>query len=920
MKPQDRTTMKKTIILLLVLFLTQSISPQLRRAMLVEARHETSGPNGEHDPRMHAGNRAEEVLPDTVYCTRIKKQHGWYVPLKTISEENARHVGVVYRFTNRNARGRWCKMESINGRGEAVPSGLSPYILNIYTSDSDMSADPKWVEKLKTTCTFELIPDPSGTDIIQERALDKDGNIVYLFSRTPIGRDNNGYEQYVGTYKDCYGLPAEMRKEPGYTYGTLVLITEDRWGNDWIVEYMDAAGITRPNSFGVSAEYYVCDDRGRVLRMESRDAKGRLVAGIMGSCGVEYTWSGYDISSVTFMDASWKPARMLSSRPYDGNEGGIRINSRYDRYGRQTELFYTLEDGVVPDCNVSGIHRITYSYNDYGDITEVRFFGPDNRPVNNRYSEIAIVKKEYDGKGRVTEQLNLDMNENPAVTELYPSRSRYGYDESGRKVMIEEYSAKSGLEELVYKYERTGNRIYEMLGDGTYEIDSLDSEGRLLSVSHHDRDGSRRTLFSGWAGKVIKYGDEKGKNVQTVLYLDSEGNQVNVGTSGSKYVKATDSLSYTSKSFCYDKDGHLIETVATVFDTTFTKIRRIYDINRYGNPCRSGGYNGERWYAAEALYSCKDELSSFIGRDEFGERDYIDNPSSGELYYYRSLNAKGYNKFYDENNDVITDFRMLRNELPKVMSVEVTDSVAYSYGLMDNDVILVYGQYSADLDEVPTLNDIMSKWALYTIMEAGEERRMVVFRVDPVTLECKLVEIPSLKGPEHDTGFIAHVRYLTKAQKARIEKTIDENIKSDNPLVAWSDFDRGNIYAGERPIIIVYPDMCRNVRYKPFQQKITSPAILLASSMRNKNMTWRNGMELSAFADILAFRELKSAIYVTGDYAFTGDMSSVITYEQKKDKIEADWIYSHVNESVYRKIQKLWKKTARMRGNEYVHR
>lgn len=909
--------MKKQILLLLLfLFVAEGVCPQLRRAMLVDMKKERARIYDGGVPGQKYRCREKTHLPDTVYGISIKKQHGWYAPLKTVSEETARHHALVYRFTERNAKGRWCKMETVNGRGAYVPSGLSPYILNIYASDSDLSADAKWVETLKTTCVFELVPDQSGVNLIQERALDKDGNIVYLFSRTPIGPDKEGREQYVGSYKDCYGLPAEMRNDPGYTYGTLVMITEDEWGNDRMVEYMDASGVIKLNSAGVAAECYVYDAEGRVLRKELRDANGMLAADNTGNCGCEYSWAGYDMTAVTYMDTEWKPMRTYSARISDVNGGVVRINRRHDSYGRTAELFYTSADGIVPDCNASGIHKIAYTYNAYGDVAAIRFYDTEMRPINNRHTGIAVVKMEYDTVGRLTELLNLDKDENPAVTELYPSRKRNVYGENGELVRIEEYSAHTGLEELVYKYEKSDDRIYEMLGDGTYEIDSLDARGRLVSVAYYDYDGSRRTSLAGWAERTVEYDDCAGKTVQTGVYLDSDGEPVNVGDTGAKHVKETDSLSCMSKSYYYDKRGNLIETVATVFDTAFAKVESIYDINGFGVPCRSGGYKGLRWYRADAMYSCKDEFSSFMGRDEFGERDYID-VASGPLYYYQRISAKGHNKYYDENNDVIADFNMLRDELPKVMSVEVTDSAAYAAGIKDNDVILVYGDYAADFAEIPTLDDFMSEWAMCSAFGAGKERRMVVFRVDPATLEYGLVEIPSLKGQDSELGFTAHVRYLTKKQKTRIEEAIDENIKSDAPLVAWGDFDKGCVYAGDNPVVIAFPETVRNARYMPFRQMVPSPAILLASRVKDKDMAWRYGMDLEAFSDIQAFKKLKTAVYVACDYLFTCDMKNTAAFEQKRESVDAVWLYCRVNDHIYRQILKLGKKAEKMHWGKY---
>ena len=146
---------------------------------------------------------------------------------------------------------------------------------------------------------------------------------------------------------------------------------------------------------------------------------------------------------------------------------------------------------------------------------------------------------------------------------------------------------------------------------------------------------------------------------------------------------------------------------------------------------------------------------------------------------------------------------------------------------------------------------------------------------------------------------------MTKKQKKRIEEAIDENIKSDAPLVAWGDFDKGCVYAGDNPVVIAFPETVRNARYMPFRQMVPSPAILLASRVKDKDMAWRYGMDLEAFSDIQAFKKLKTAVYVACDYLFTCDMKNTAAFEQKRESVDAVWLYCYVNDHIYRQILKL---------------
>ena len=99
---------------------------------------------------------------DTLYCTRTKKQNGWFAPLDTISKEVASHRNHCFRFTNKNQAGNWSRMESIDGYGNYVKETMNPYILKLGSSKTDQDANQEWIEKLKTICIYEFIADYSG--------------------------------------------------------------------------------------------------------------------------------------------------------------------------------------------------------------------------------------------------------------------------------------------------------------------------------------------------------------------------------------------------------------------------------------------------------------------------------------------------------------------------------------------------------------------------------------------------------------------------------------------------------------------------------------------------------------------------------------------------------------------------------------
>ena len=196
-----------TIFLCFQLFVAaQSLRQQMTEWIVKKAEQSLSN---------QPSNRVSAVAktdPDTVYCLSTKKQHGWFMPMDVVSLKYAKQHGDYIMFTRKNSASHWTKLETFDAYGNRKSGRWTPYIL----SNDDPQGDENWIKKVKTGCICEMISDPQGEKVVQERVYDKDMNLVFSFSHSPIGE-----RKYIGSYKDVYGLPAEMRKDSTFTYGTL---------------------------------------------------------------------------------------------------------------------------------------------------------------------------------------------------------------------------------------------------------------------------------------------------------------------------------------------------------------------------------------------------------------------------------------------------------------------------------------------------------------------------------------------------------------------------------------------------------------------------------------------------------------------------------------------------------------------------
>lgn len=808
---------------------------------------------------------------DTIYCTQTKKQHGWFAPMDTITKEIACHRNHYYRFTRKNSAGNWERMECLDGYGKYRTGTMMPYILKLGTaSESDQTAKKDWIDKLNKTCIYDFISDYTGKTIIQERAYNEERNIVYSYSRVPIG--NN---QFNGSYRDMNGLPAEMREEVNYVYGTLVRITEDQWGNDSIIQYIDAKGVAKLNSDSVAREVYICDKYGHVLKQQSQNSDGSLAIDNWGNCGIEYEWTDkHLIKSATYMDDNWRPMRMPAKRGVTGRENVIKTNYEYDEYFRQTSEYYTDEKGN-PDINTLGTHKILSEFDKHGNL--VAQYGYDLQehlsPINE--SQVAVEKYSFDPKGNLTDVVFLDKNSKPCSTAGYLSRVHLEYDKDGNQILDERYSAESGTETLCSKEEIRKDYKYTLWNDGTSRIDSLDLKGRTTFVGFYGKDGNYE-MTEGRAYERYTYIDEIGKSISEEIDYDEQGKKVDVNGI-CRTVILTDSTTWTQTKWRYDSKDVLKESFIHRYSPNFEELIGQNDANSIGIMSRSGGSSSVRLYNGNVLRNANGDFVSIYGTDEFGEPDYI--TSNSMTYYYQKQFPHSSTKFYNENNNVIENESNFKDTLPKIMSIEVTDSSAYKLGIRDNDLIICFGNYSVNLEEVRSCTDFRREWSIRSVLDATDNKRMIVFRItDAAKNEYGIYEIKGLNGTCSELGFIPHMRFLTEKQKNRITDAISSEISKDNSLISSSDIKKKNYNEGDNMILLSYTDLYREVRNEPYGSTVKDPAILLGTCIKDRGLRWsiEDKNSTSSFEEMLNTRWYKATNYPTWQFYFTSNGKDVI--------------------------------------------
>ncbi len=819
------------------------------------------------------------ATPDTVYATQTYKRNGWFGPLDEISAEDARHRDMSVRFTRRSPKGKWLRLETVNAYGDYVGGGFGPYLIKL-GNEGDSGADRAWAERLATTCIYDLIPDASGDNVVQERAYDKDMNLVYIYTRTPIGTDDRGRRRYVGNYRDYLGRPAEMRPDSTgrYTYGSLVMLTEDRYGNDSIVEYMDARGVKKPNGDGVAMEVYTYDSRGDCVRTESRDAAGRPVIDVWTNCGIIARYDDRHNTVVsTYTDTLGRPMMMHS--PFKNeNNGAASVLRDYDRYRRITRVTYA--DTLGRPCTTDGgVARVEVEYDDRGNTSLIRYLGADSLP-HNHIEGYATQYAGYDSLGRPLYYEWLDDSGRPNQDEQYLSKFIRSYDAAGRDSILERYEADGDRHVLIYREQHTPTYNLTTFRDGSTRLDSIDASGRTTYTAFRNPEGAPETVGQ-WATAHYIYRDTPGVLYNLDLFFDDMERPAPIGNGYVAAEYVTDSTARTYYTRLYDADGHIFESNIKSLDQSLSNVTGQYDINRFGRPCRAGSSSQVRFYYADAIATQNSDnpFSALIGRDEFGEPDYIFSPWT--LYYYMRNDV-----YHDEDDRPVDDVAALIKRLPKVMSIEVTDSAAYRLGLLDNDVIVADGVYCGIPRDSVDIADFRSAWALASVTQPRGPRTMTVLRADTAARAYRAVTIEGIEGTPSQNGFIVHERFLTRRQAARMARAIASLPAGTIPEPAASG--SGNI------AIFTMADMYGSERHMAYPANITDAATLLAVSIPDEGMSWRMGEPVDTIHSILSIRDSEAAYRPMLEMRYTTDGRTMRTLRTRDARLAARFFSNYI--------------------------
>lgn len=478
------------------------------------------------------------VKEHKAYYSDLIKRNGCPVGIRELSESEARKLAASYLVVYKGiVREGWRFRWKPPFRVVAVDSHLKPttnHSMGTYlwkkSSDSDSGSGQSQARGerlgLHTVCQWEFVSNANG-EVIYERALDREGRMVYGFIYSPPGSGQSGTRlaRFVGPD----GFP-QLQRTSAAEY---VSIHYDTAGWEDRVAFRDGKNMPAAGpdgAYGQSADH---NFRGQVTRLLSLDADGNNMIDNTGNCGLEVIYDekgsatevrslGPDLMPMAVKDG-WFISKMenddlgrLRRSTYHGAKGEPVVHKdgyhgwegEYDEHGNQITTTYVGLDGK-PTLLGSGAAIFRSAYNPEGKTTRMSYHGVNGEPVLHKDGNHAWEAK-FDERGNQVSLTYVGLDGKPTLVTSGYAAMRSTFDARGRKTR-QAYFGTNG-EPVLHK---DGNHAWES---------EYDDRGNEISTTFAGLDGKPASLVAGYA--IIRKRYDSDGNELDHAYFSPNGKPV----------------------------------------------------------------------------------------------------------------------------------------------------------------------------------------------------------------------------------------------------------------------------------------------------------------------------------------------------------------------------------------------------------
>ena len=492
---------------------------------------------------------------DYAFYVNVVRKNGWFVGVgKKLTKEQVSHMYCYYKLSNKNEVGNWTLMQAYNGNGNLTTyHTIDTYLIWSYDT-IDIKANIEWQKRLQNVCQWVFIDSYDGKTCIQEKGLDKNGNVIYSMVITPI----DSYK-YFCTYIDVWGRPAYMHTDSrGSDLGqaNFVEVTRDSCGYEILKKYYDRNGFPTKNRNGSYMLSTERDNNGNAVKTCALNVLGQPMIDDFGYCGETKLFDAYG-NVLTRINIG------LDGKPAKGKDGTFGVWFVYDQYENMTETGYLDKKGQKCS-NKDGTFRHVYKYSEYGGLENYNKYDKGGSVINEQaFIQNNELLSDYNSEDNNSHEVD-SVNVGEDVTESYQEES----SESKEDRFTEESVVDTlNMSVTTYKYD-----------NGVFHSGVVNEFATIL--------GGSNTMYyitpygaHARTGKALFYKVLFGKNImggETMMGINEFGEPAYITTADSKSIVflLTDE---TSNGYVdYDEFG--IRRKSEEFDTLCLTLPRVFCI------------------------------------------------------------------------------------------------------------------------------------------------------------------------------------------------------------------------------------------------------------------------------------------------------------------------------------------------------
>ena len=476
------------------------------------------------------------------YYEEVVFRYEWPEGINKLSKSEAKKRHISYMLEKDGAlSSHWTRVSAVDGKLEMNKFNTFNTFNKVFLYPSFSIGDShasRLAARLNEVCSWEFVSDENNEQIIQQKAYDDKGTLVYNFSYS--GHLDN-------TYNAVYTSPGGIPIRASQHGAIIVRITLDKNGYRSLVEFFDAWGNRSKDRNKVYAYRYEYDEDGLLKRKGSVNEEGDYVYDAQCVSSVENQYEKGRLTRRTYLNPDGTPTKNM--------KGYSSEKLSYDKLGRVSSVEYFDESGEpVSILDFDDLcHRVEYEYDENGNLVKYLCKDESGTVVGERGYGIC-------SEGYICE---CDMDSAMYVKPVYNEQNRlialWGYRDDSI------VADKKGVAGVMYEYDDRDNLVKKSYHGKDKQPVPIDGSVYSITYEYDDFNNCTKISFKDSAGVNVKnilqinYSYDPYGNVTSIECYSSDGKKPVNGTGGWHRCEYTyDKNKFKEETVYYDVSGYII--------------------------------------------------------------------------------------------------------------------------------------------------------------------------------------------------------------------------------------------------------------------------------------------------------------------------------------------------------------------------